>query len=197
MPDTACAVGLVAAKEAPADEGKQALITRVLFDGEKLSQAWMPERDISGALHSHATGQTIRCFAIRGLISTSSVVPLATRKPQRQPAIHMALSAKAGRLPARDWSIVRSWNANRERGEREFNGRLATSCNRFKILERAKGIEPSYAAWEAAVLPLNYARFALHICSRSGLRVKPFGAAYFDPTIKGLKCLESLRPCFW
>src|ERR1700760_1966362 len=27
-----------------------------------------------------------------------------------------------------------------------------------KALERAKGIEPSYAAWEAAVLPLNYAR---------------------------------------
>jgi hypothetical protein len=27
-----------------------------------------------------------------------------------------------------------------------------------KLLERAKGIEPSYAAWEAAVLPLNYAR---------------------------------------
>lgn len=27
-----------------------------------------------------------------------------------------------------------------------------------KSLERAKGIEPSYAAWEAAVLPLNYAR---------------------------------------
>jgi hypothetical protein len=28
------------------------------------------------------------------------------------------------------------------------------------MLERAKGIEPSYAAWEAAVLPLNYARDA-------------------------------------
>src|ERR1700744_1204186 len=27
-----------------------------------------------------------------------------------------------------------------------------------RSLERAKGIEPSYAAWEAAVLPLNYAR---------------------------------------
>ncbi len=27
-----------------------------------------------------------------------------------------------------------------------------------KILERVKGIEPSYAAWEAAVLPLNYTR---------------------------------------
>ena len=27
-----------------------------------------------------------------------------------------------------------------------------------EILERVKGIEPSYAAWEAAVLPLNYTR---------------------------------------
>ena len=25
-------------------------------------------------------------------------------------------------------------------------------------MERAKGIEPSYRAWEALVLPLNYAR---------------------------------------
>jgi hypothetical protein len=27
-----------------------------------------------------------------------------------------------------------------------------------KALERAKGIEPLYAAWKTAVLPLNYAR---------------------------------------
>lgn len=27
-------------------------------------------------------------------------------------------------------------------------------------LERVKGIEPSYEAWEAAVLPLNYTRLA-------------------------------------
>ena len=27
-----------------------------------------------------------------------------------------------------------------------------------KDMERVKGIEPSYAAWEAAVLPLNYTR---------------------------------------
>jgi hypothetical protein len=27
-----------------------------------------------------------------------------------------------------------------------------------KKVERVKGIEPSYAAWEAAVLPLNYTR---------------------------------------
>ena len=30
-----------------------------------------------------------------------------------------------------------------------------------RILERVKGIEPSYAAWEAAVLPLNYTRARL------------------------------------
>ena len=30
----------------------------------------------------------------------------------------------------------------------------------LKALERVKGIEPSYAAWEAAVLPLNYTRIA-------------------------------------
>ncbi len=32
---------------------------------------------------------------------------------------------------------------------------------REAAMERAKGIEPSYAAWEAAVLPLNYARVRL------------------------------------
>ena len=30
-------------------------------------------------------------------------------------------------------------------------------------LERAKGIEPSYRAWEALVLPLNYARFEVRM----------------------------------
>ena len=35
-----------------------------------------------------------------------------------------------------------------------------------RVLERAKGIEPSYAAWEAAVLPLNYARAAIGIFAR-------------------------------
>ena len=28
-------------------------------------------------------------------------------------------------------------------------------------MERAKGIEPSYRAWEALVLPLNYARIGV------------------------------------
>ena len=35
-------------------------------------------------------------------------------------------------------------------------------------MERAKGIEPSYAAWEAAVLPLNYARSGNHLTGTVG-----------------------------
>ena len=34
----------------------------------------------------------------------------------------------------------------------------ANSSAPTAALERVKGIEPSYAAWEAAVLPLNYTR---------------------------------------
>ena len=36
-------------------------------------------------------------------------------------------------------------------------------------LERVKGIEPSYAAWEAAVLPLNYTRVGLSLPRRGKL----------------------------
>ena len=47
-------------------------------------------------------------------------------------------------------------------------------------LERVRGIEPPYAAWEAAVLPLNYTRaeiadFQLAICNlQERSRVNPF-----------------------
>src|SRR5262249_1744787 len=40
----------------------------------------------------------------------------------------------------------------------KFAGHDADRCAEGGRLERGKGIEPSYAAWEAAVLPLNYAR---------------------------------------
>lgn len=36
--------------------------------------------------------------------------------------------------------------------------RLSTLTSSFNV-ERAMGIEPTYQAWEARVLPLNYARF--------------------------------------
>ena len=34
-------------------------------------------------------------------------------------------------------------------------------------MERVKGIEPSYEAWEAAVLPLNYTRMGRNSTVRS------------------------------
>lgn len=43
--------------------------------------------------------------------------------------------------------------------------RCLEKCKKGKPLfsmERAKGIEPSYAAWEATVLPLNYTRAGMH-----------------------------------
>jgi hypothetical protein len=35
---------------------------------------------------------------------------------------------------------------------------LGNCCFTRRMMERVKGIEPSYEAWEAAVLPLNYTR---------------------------------------
>ena len=37
----------------------------------------------------------------------------------------------------------------------------STAKSTYGIVERVKGIEPSYEAWEAAVLPLNYTRKVL------------------------------------
>jgi hypothetical protein len=48
-------------------------------------------------------------------------------------------------------------------------------------LERAKGIEPSYAAWEAAVLPLNYARKLI--------RQNQAFLALFGPTFVSHRCV--------
>ena len=39
----------------------------------------------------------------------------------------------------------------------DFPGERSTARAHWEM-ERVKGIEPSYEAWEAAVLPLNYTR---------------------------------------
>src|SRR3569623_192530 len=49
----------------------------------------------------------------------------------------------------------------------------ASRMERKGSLERAKGIEPSYAAWEAAVLPLNYAREVLRLCTTARTIAQP------------------------
>ena len=80
-------------------------------------------------------------------------------------------------------------------------------------VERAKGIEPSYAAWEAAVLPLNYAREPLsastQIWRSDGNEPDPsvsdFGAAFlrlhesnvrFMKRLKSIMKLSALEPPF-
>ena len=40
----------------------------------------------------------------------------------------------------------------------DIASRHMTPCNHEMILERVKGIEPSYSAWKAAALPLSYTR---------------------------------------
>ena len=52
------------------------------------------------------------------------------------------------------------------------------SPSRSIILERAKGIEPSYAAWEAAVLPLNYARDINNLSQIQKMRWQEFGRKF-------------------
>jgi hypothetical protein len=77
------------------------------------------------------------------------------------------LTHRAGGLLARDgpWLAygLADQGADRQRCEK---------C--LKMLERAKGIEPSYAAWEAAVLPLNYARGGTLISRDRAIRQAPW-----------------------
>ena len=52
-------------------------------------------------------------------------------------------------------SITEGWSDQRERNPKEN----ATCRNKSHfLLERLMGVEPTYAAWEAAVLPMNYSR---------------------------------------
>ena len=57
--------------------------------------------------------------------------------------------------------------------ERQFT-RIWTSVAvlAFFGMERVKGIEPSYEAWEAAVLPLNYTRSGVVPRHKTGAEAK-------------------------
>src|ERR1700680_2810996 len=67
----------------------------------------------------------------------------ARRQERPRCGCHRGLSDISAALPL---SAARCNNLRKQRTPRRSG------------LERAKGIEPSYAAWEAAVLPLNYTR---------------------------------------
>jgi hypothetical protein len=50
---------------------------------------------------------------------------------------------------------------NERHGQPEAETAAVDLPDNLKTLERAAGIEPAYTAWEAVVLPLNYARNSL------------------------------------
>ena len=57
-------------------------------------------------------------------------------------------------------SITEGWSDQRERNPKEN----ATCRNKSHfLLERLMGVEPTYAAWEAAVLPMNYSRVCFRL----------------------------------
>ena len=62
------------------------------------------------------------------------------------------------------------------------------------ILERAKGIEPSYPAWKAGVLPLNYARVLGYVITCGG-RCQRFLSQqhYRHPVICGIKVVVAAQ----
>ena len=67
----------------------------------------------------------------------------------------------AGQYAVRPKAIVadqRAFVDVRGQAEGRFGGGGGLSRMDDLRLERVKGIEPSYEAWEAAVLPLNYTR---------------------------------------
>ena len=73
----------------------------------------------------------------------------------------MLLACAMSEQPRKCWPASRSLKPElRSAFAQGYGGRSSLrSSLRFKRrLERVKGIEPSCAAWEAAVLPLNYTR---------------------------------------
>jgi hypothetical protein len=58
-------------------------------------------------------------------------------------------------------------------GEPKASGGQSNPALSQKGLERVKGIEPSYSAWEAAALPLSYTRL---LRSRGGIELNPLTA---------------------
>ena len=61
------------------------------------------------------------------------------------------------------WQSLDSTMAKKLNRDNHLRHSMVFSGSPWKVeVERVKGIEPSYEAWEAAVLPLNYTRTATH-----------------------------------
>ena len=63
-------------------------------------------------------------------------------------------------------------------------------------MERVKGIEPSYEAWEAAVLPLNYTRVCQIIKARD-LLLPEYSQRHAVPRWRTKKPRKTHKGCTW
>ena len=64
-PHTTSAIRPVAGHKARPDSLAENFITPGPGAGGRFSQAWKPGRETPNAMHSHATGQMVRCFAMK------------------------------------------------------------------------------------------------------------------------------------
>ena len=73
----------------------------------------------------------------------------------------------SGKFRHGDRHCVAPFVAEREQKEATYQ-RLLRDKHKWPVLERVKGIEPSYSAWKAAALPLSYTRAGVDLTRRAG-----------------------------
>ena len=87
---------------------------------------------------------------------------------------------------------------DRQREEKSLCGNdlqtLLDFCGSPQIdtVERVKGIEPSYEAWEAAVLPLNYARVCMLFILLDALSKHKNSKRFFNVFFLNLRLLAPM-----
>jgi hypothetical protein len=104
--------------------------------------------------------------------------PLASLGEGRPVSSASEFGGGARQRPAQRWKLHDLWSGAWTKRS-HVGPYLAKS---LKKLERVKGIEPSCAAWEAAVLPLNYTRLEIE-CSifpsfSTAIRVRRFSSRF-------------------
>jgi hypothetical protein len=75
-----------------------------------------------------------------------------------------------------EWSVHHE-SAWMRSTKKPLPGRFIQVIGGEEDLERVRGIEPLYEAWEAAVLPLNYTRKSDHILADGDLKMSVLNAS--------------------
>ena len=103
------------------------------------------------------------------------------------------LPEKIERLPAHHNALRRGLNLGEPSWGMRDRQRAGNRRPAFGKLERAKGIEPSYTAWEAVVLPLNYARNRLLVLVSPSTRPPAKETGRYLPNSAGVSLQRPAR----